>query len=77
LAGGWLGARLDEAAPSRLSLTERRLAAAKDALVGAVAVSGLATAIEGMRFARLAPRGAVPLEDGDHAAPEEAKRRRG
>jgi hypothetical protein len=70
LVSGWLGARLDEAGPSRLSPAERRLAAAKDVLVGTVAVSGVATAIEGMRFARLAPGGAVPLEDGDHAAPE-------
>jgi hypothetical protein len=39
-------------------------------LVGAVALSGLATAIQGIRFARQAPDGAVPLEDGDHTAPE-------
>ena len=35
---------------------------------GSVAVTGLATAAEGMRFARMAPGGAVPLRDGDHAA---------
>ena len=70
LTGGWLGARLNEAGPSRLSPAERRLAAAKDVLVGAVAVSGLATAMEGMRFARMAPEGAIPLENGDHAAAE-------
>ena len=70
LTGGWLGARLNEAGPSRLSPAERRLAVAKDVLVGAVAVTGVATAAEGIRFARLAPQGAVPLEDGDHAAPQ-------
>jgi hypothetical protein len=70
LVAGWLGARLNEAGPSRLSPEERRLAAAKDALVATVAVSGLATAVQGMRFARQAPGGAVPLDDGDHAAPE-------
>jgi hypothetical protein len=65
---GWVGARLDEAADRRLSPAERRLARAKDVLVGAVAITGLATAAEGMRFARSAPSGAVPLRDGDHAA---------
>jgi hypothetical protein len=76
LVSGWLGARLNEAGPSRLSPAERRLATAKDVLVGTVAVSGLATAVEGMRFSRLAPDGAVPLEDGDHAAPEATKAQR-
>ena len=70
LTAGWAGARLNEAGPSRLSPAERRLAAAKDVLVGVVAVSGLATAFQGMRFARLAPDGAVPLADGDHTAAE-------
>ena len=70
LTAGWLGARLNEAGASRLSPAERRLAAVKDVLVGTVAVSGVATAAQGIRFARLAPNGGVPLEDGDHAAPE-------
>jgi hypothetical protein len=70
VVAGWAGARANEAAPSRLSSAERRLAVAKDALVGLVAITGVATAVEGMRFARQAPGGAVPLEDGDHTAPE-------
>jgi uncharacterized membrane protein len=70
LTGGWLGARLNEAEASQLSPAERRLAVAKDVLVGAVAVSGVATAVQGIRFAKLAPQGAVPLEDGEHTAPE-------
>jgi hypothetical protein len=70
---GWIGARLCESADSRLSDDERRLAYAKDALVGLVAATGLATAAEGMRFARMAPDGAVPLRDGDHAAPAASK----
>jgi hypothetical protein len=73
VAGGWIGARLRESAPSRLSEPERRLAYAKDALVGLVAATGLATAAEGMRFARMAPGGAVPLRDGDHAADAASK----
>jgi len=74
---GWAGARLDEAANRRLSPRERQLARAKDVLVGVVAVAGLATAAEGMRFAKTAPGGAVPLSDGDHAADgaSEASRR--
>ncbi|MET0685391.1 MAG: hypothetical protein ABW060_08745 [Solirubrobacteraceae bacterium] len=70
VAVGWAGARAGEARPRRLSDPERRLAVAKDVLVGVVAVSGLATAAQGIRFARQAPDGAVPLSDGDHTAPE-------
>jgi len=66
---GWTGARARESADSQLSDAERRLARAKDVLVGTVAVTGFAAALEGMRFARKAPGGAVPLLDGDHAAP--------
>src|SRR3954462_7752139 len=67
---GWVGARVGEATDSRLSDAERRLARAKDVLVGLVAVTGMATAAQGVRFARAAPGGAVPLRDGDHAAPQ-------
>ncbi|MEA2281370.1 MAG: hypothetical protein QOK21_1977 [Solirubrobacteraceae bacterium] len=70
VTAGWLGARLDEASDRRLTPAERRLARAKDVLVAAVAVSGLATAAEGVRFARIVPGGAVPLADGDHTAPQ-------
>jgi hypothetical protein len=77
VVAGWLGARAKEAAPGQLSDAERRLAVAKDALVGVVAVTGVATAAEGVRFSRQAPGGAVPLEDGDHTAAEaSAKQRR-
>jgi len=77
VAGGWAGARLDEAADRRLSPAERRLARAKDALVGAVVLTGLASAAQGIAFSRAAPGGAVPLRDGDHVAPgasDEARR---
>jgi hypothetical protein len=39
--------------------------------------TGLATAVEGIRFSRQAPQGAVPLQDGDHPSwetPEPAAR---
>src|SRR4051794_9355872 len=68
ILAGWAGARSGEASPGMLSPRERTLARAKDVAVGAVAVTGLATAVEGMRFARSAPGGAVPLEDGNTPA---------
>jgi hypothetical protein len=67
---GWAGARANEARPAGLSARERTLADAKDAAVVAVAVTGIATALTGMRFARTEPDGAVPLEDGNTPAPE-------
>ncbi len=78
--GGWAGARAAEAGDSRLSPPERKLARAKDVLVGVVALTGVATAVEGVRFSRAAPGGAVPLRDGDHtaesASPAAARRKR-
>jgi hypothetical protein len=70
ILAGWAGARGGEARPRMLSERERTLARAKDVAVGAVAVTGIASAIEGMRFARSAPGGAVPLEDGNTPAPD-------
>jgi hypothetical protein len=67
---GWAGARADEAHDRNLSPRERRLARAKDVFVAASTVTGVATAVQGIRFARSAPDGAVPLRDGDHTAPE-------
>jgi hypothetical protein len=69
VAAGWAGARANEARDDRLSPAERRLARAKDVLVAVVALTGLATAVEGVRFSRIEPGGAVPLLDGDHTAP--------
>jgi hypothetical protein len=58
VAAGWAGERAQ--AGSR----------AKDVLVGVVAATGLATGAEGMRFARQAPGGAVPLRDGERTSEE-------
>jgi hypothetical protein len=74
VSAGWIGARANEAADRRLTPRERRLARARDVLLGAVAASGLASAVQGMRFARSAPDGAVPLEDGDHTAQQATER---
>jgi hypothetical protein len=70
VTAGWVGARAVEAADRNLSPAERRLARVKDALVAAVWVCGVASAVEGIRFSRQAPGGAVPLADGAHPAPE-------
>jgi hypothetical protein len=69
VVAGWTLARAQEAGDARLSPAERRLARAKDALVGVATVTGAATAAAGIRFSRTAPDGAVPLRDGEHAAP--------
>jgi hypothetical protein len=67
IAAGWAGARVNQARPSSVSPRERTLAKGRDAAVAAVALTGAATALTGMRFARSAPDGAVPLEGWEHA----------
>lgn len=73
VTSGWLIARLGESADRYLTPRERRLARIKDGLVATVAVTGLATAAEGVRFSNEAAGGAVPLEDGSHTAPEASR----
>ena len=76
---GWIGARAGEVRPRSLDGRERALARVKDGLVGMLVVTGAATALEGIRFSREEPEGAVPLRDGDHTAPgasESARRRK-
>lgn len=70
VVGGWVGLRTSSLDPARLDGTERALALAGDVLVGVTAVTGVATAIQGVRFSRKEPGGAVPLTDGAHAAPQ-------
>lgn len=65
---GWTGARLGDARPSQLTRQERKLAVAKDGAVVAVALTGLAAMVEGIRFARTSPGGAVPVQTGDTPA---------
>jgi uncharacterized membrane protein len=67
VAAGWYGARAEEArGAGKLTARERQLARVKDVLVGTMLVTGATTAIEGIRFAKQAPGGAVPLKDGNH-----------
>jgi hypothetical protein len=75
LTAGWVRARIGgEARDDLLTGRERQLARVKDGLVAATFVTGAATALEGVRFGRMEPGGAVPLTDGDHAAPEASER---
>jgi hypothetical protein len=69
VVGGWGGARLTETSDRFLSERERRLARAKDVAVGAVFLTGVASAVEGVRFAHGAPGGAVPLHSGSEPTP--------
>src|SRR4051812_18677869 len=65
MTAGWAGARAEEArGATKLTGRERALARTKDVLVGTVIATGVVTGIEGIRFSRQAPGGAVPLEDG-------------
>lgn len=70
IVGGWLAARATETLPANLSQRERSLAAAKDGLMVTTMVVSLATGVEGIRLARQAPDGAVPIESGTRPAPE-------
>jgi hypothetical protein len=71
LTAGWLGERAADARDGGpVTARGRTLTRVKDALVGAVFVTGVLTGAEGVRFARQAPGGAVPLADGSTPAPE-------
>jgi hypothetical protein len=63
VVGGWLVTRDGERG-------DAALVRAKDAAVGAVAVTGIASAVAGVAFGASAPGGAVPLESGSEPAPE-------
>jgi hypothetical protein len=74
LLAGWIPARFGEARPSLLSPRERPLAVGKDLAMFAVAATGVAAGLQGMRFARMEPGGAVPLDDGDTTSSEASER---
>ena len=48
----------------------RNLVLAKDVLLGAGAVTGLASGVGGILLSRQDPEGATPVESGDEPAPE-------
>ena len=61
---GWTAARFTEARPTNLSQTEKALSTAKDGLMAAAVLTGVASGVQGARLARQAPDGAVPVETG-------------
>ena len=76
LVAGWVSARGDERGPLWTSPRRRSLVLAKDAAVGAVVVTGLASAATGVGFAQQATGGAVPMDDGTEPAAETPDRAR-
>src|SRR3954452_699365 len=70
LLASWVPARFGETRAELLSEEERTLAVGKDIAMGAVAITGMAAAVQGIRFARMESGGAIPLEDGSTPAPE-------
>jgi hypothetical protein len=69
VVGNWVAARTFETRGHLLNERERKLTVAKDVAVGAVAITGVASAAAGVRFGKAAPDGAVPLKSGSEAAP--------
>lgn len=70
LVGGWLPTRLAVARSRALGPRERRLTSAKDVAIGAVVVTGVASAASGVGFSHQVEGGAVPMESGSVTAPE-------
>ena len=73
---GWTAARLTETRPTNLSATERALSSAKDGLMAAAVLTGVASGVQGARLARQAPDGAVPVETGTKPARRRPRRPR-
>jgi len=67
---GWGAARFTEAHPDNLSGSEQRLSQAKDGLMVAALVTGIASGVQGARLAKQAPDGAVAVETGTEPAAE-------
>ena len=67
---GWGAARFTETRPSNLSAREKALSTAKDGLMAAAVLSGIANGVQGARLAKQAPNGAVPIETGTQPAAE-------
>jgi hypothetical protein len=74
LVAGWASARADERGPLWTSRRRRTLVRAKDVTVGAVVITGLASAVGGIGFAQQAPDGAVPMDSGSEPAAETPQR---
>ena len=67
---GWTAARFTETRPANLTSTEQALSYAKDGLMAAAVLFGLASGVQGSRLAHQAPNGAVAIETGTKPATE-------
>lgn len=63
-AVGWGAARLTETNPRNLSGLEQQLSVAKDGLMAAAVLTGVASGVQGARLAKQGTDGAVPVETG-------------
>ncbi len=70
LVAGWITVRGDAGGGPWTSGARRRLILGNDIAVGAVVVTGLASAVGGVSCAQQAPDGAVPLATGSDPAPD-------
>jgi hypothetical protein len=70
LVSTWIASRRVALTGLRVSRRQRTAVLVKDVTVGAVVVTGLASAAGGVGFARSAPGGAVPVDSGHAPAPE-------
>lgn len=68
LAAAYAPARVGEARRDLLSKRESKIIRGKDVAMASVFAIGIAAAIEGLRFSKMEPGGAVPLEDGNTPA---------
>jgi hypothetical protein len=73
LAIAYAPARLGEARRDLLTKREHKIIRGKDVAMASVFATGVASGLQGMRFAKMEPGGAVPLEDGSTASPEASK----
>jgi hypothetical protein len=60
----WGAARLTETHPENLSGSEHLLSQAKDGLMAVAVLTGVASGVQGVRLAKQAPDGAVPVQSG-------------
>jgi hypothetical protein len=79
LVSGWIGERRQPSPARRWwqvwrSPEPQQHGRFRDATMGAVVVTGLASAISGVGFAQQAPRGAVPMRSGSTPAADASKR---
>ena len=68
LIAGWAVSRAGEPDREALPALPRALTTARDAAIVAVAATGVAAGTQGIRFSRMEPEGAIPLEDGNEPA---------